>query len=97
MDREEADTRIVVHLQHALKQGAKMVLVQTVDTDVIVILAGLFNDLVVLQPLTEIWVAFGKRKKPETDPVQQSHSNSSGKRVGRWRDYLPRRMPYSNM
>ena len=62
-NHEEADTRIVVHLQHALKQGAKTVLVRTVDTDVIVILAGLFNDLVVLQPLTDIWVAFGMGKR----------------------------------
>ena len=40
-NHEEADTRIVVHLQHALKHGAKTDLVRTVDTDVIVILAGL--------------------------------------------------------
>ncbi|XP_061894509.1 uncharacterized protein LOC133644183 [Entelurus aequoreus] len=62
-NHEEADTRIVVHLQCALKEGAKTVLVRTVDTDVIVILAGLFYDLVVLQPLTDIWVAFGMGKR----------------------------------
>ena len=32
-NHEEADTRIVVHLQHALKRGAKTDLVRTVDTD----------------------------------------------------------------
>ena len=37
-NHEEADTRIVVHVMHALEQGMKSVLVRTVDTDVIVIL-----------------------------------------------------------
>ncbi|KAJ8353418.1 hypothetical protein SKAU_G00209850 [Synaphobranchus kaupii] len=62
-NHEEADTRIVVHVQHALEHGAKTVLVRTVDTDVIVILVGLFHDLLVLQPLTDIWVAFGMGRK----------------------------------
>ena len=59
-NHEEADTRIMVHIQHALEQGAKTV---HVDTDVIVILAGLFHDLLVIQPLTDIWVAFGMGNK----------------------------------
>ena len=57
-----ADTQIVFHIQHALEQGAKSVHVRTLDTDVIVILVGLFNDLLVIQPLTDIWVAFAKGK-----------------------------------
>ena len=39
-NREEADTRIVVHVLHALKQGEQTICVRTVDTDVVVILAG---------------------------------------------------------
>jgi len=39
-DHEEADTRICVHLQGALEKGARKVLVRTVDTDVIIVLAG---------------------------------------------------------
>ena len=62
-NHEEADTRILVHVRHALEQGATTVQVRTVDTDVVVILAGLFHDLVVIQPLTCIWVAFGMGKK----------------------------------
>ena len=62
-NHEEEDTRIVVHIQHALKQGAKNVHVRTVDTDVVVILAGFFHDLLVIQPLTDICVAFGMGKK----------------------------------
>lgn len=62
-NHEEADTRMVVHVQHALEQGERSFLVRTVDTDVIVILAGVFYDLLVIQPLTDIWVAFGMGKK----------------------------------
>ena len=49
-NHEEADTRIMVHIRHALEQGAETVLVRTVDTDVVVILVGLFFDLVTIQP-----------------------------------------------
>ncbi len=41
-DHEEADTRMCIHIQDALQKGAKKILVRTVDTDVIVILAGHF-------------------------------------------------------
>ena len=41
-DHEEADTRIALHLYDAINRGARNVLVRTVDTDVIVILIGLF-------------------------------------------------------
>ena len=58
-NHEEADTRIVFHILHALEQGAKTVLVRTVDTDVVVILVGKFHDLLKTQPLTDIWMAFG--------------------------------------
>ena len=44
-NHEEADTRIVVHIHHALQQGMKKVEVHFVDTDVIVILIGVFYKL----------------------------------------------------
>ena len=40
-NQEKADTRIVVHLLHALKQGKHTIYVHTVDTDVVVIIAGM--------------------------------------------------------
>ena len=61
-NHEEADTRIVVHAQHALQQGMKNIEIRTVDTDVIVIFAGVFYDLIFTQPLADIWVAFGVGK-----------------------------------
>ena len=61
-NHEEADTRIVVHIQHALQQGMKTIEVRTVDTDVVVILVGVFYDLHAIQPLADIWIAFGVGK-----------------------------------
>ena len=44
-NHEEADTRICVHLKDAMEKGARKVFVRTVDTDVIVIIAGIFFEL----------------------------------------------------
>jgi len=47
-DHEEAGTRIVIHVLHALREEKKTVLVQTVDSDVVVILIAhlsLFDSL----------------------------------------------------
>ena len=54
----------VVHALHALQQSTcmKKIEIRTVDTDAIVILAGVFYDLLVIQPLANIWVAFGVGK-----------------------------------
>ena len=60
-DHEEADTRIALHLYDAINRGARNVLVRTVDTDVIVILMGLFYDINSSATAT-IWVAFGTGK-----------------------------------
>lgn len=59
-NHEEADTRIVVHVLHAIQtDNAKTVLIRTVDTDVIVILIGKFHYLTAIQPDLELWVSFG--------------------------------------
>ena len=36
-NHEEADTRLLVHVQHAVESGAKAVMISAVDNDVIVI------------------------------------------------------------
>ena len=61
-NHEEADTRILVHLLHALEGNAETVLVRTVDTDVVIILVGKFYDLIAASPGADIWVAFGMGK-----------------------------------
>jgi hypothetical protein len=59
-NHEEADSRIVVHLLHAVSSdNAKSVQVRTVDTDVIVILICKVHDILARYPETDIWVAFG--------------------------------------
>ena len=61
-NHEEAGARIVVHALHALQQGLTTVQVRTVDTDVVVVLIGVFHKLLLSQPKADIWVAFGVGK-----------------------------------
>ena len=61
-DHEEADTRMCIHLKDALEKGARNILIRTVDTDVVVILVGLFFTLLAEYPDFELWVAFGMGK-----------------------------------
>ena len=53
-DHEEADTRVCLHLKDALEKGAQTVILRTVDTDVIVILVGLFRQFTKDYPHTSI-------------------------------------------
>ena len=55
---EEADTRILLHLEDALKHGYNKVSIRTVDTDVIVLAVTSAQRL----NITELWVAFGAGK-----------------------------------
>ena len=52
-DHEEADSRI------CLKEGATTILVRTVDSDVVVILVGIFHYLVQHYPGMQLCVGFG--------------------------------------
>ena len=63
--QEEADTRIVYHIDDSVKQGASKCLVRIVDTGVVVILIGMFHTLQSLSHKDDlgIWVAFGTWKK----------------------------------
>ena len=58
-NHEEADTRMVVHVMHALQQGLATIQIRTVDTDVIAILIGKYHDLAKLKPDIDLWIAFG--------------------------------------
>ena len=61
-DHEEADTRMCLHIADAVRKGATTVMVSTVDPDVVIILVGLFTEIVKLRPDVELWVAFGTGK-----------------------------------
>ena len=56
-DHKEADSRIIVHIADAINKGAKTILVRTVDTDVIVIIIGVFFALLSKCSDIDIWVA----------------------------------------
>ena len=59
---EEADNRIMVHILHAIQQGDKKIMVQTIDTDVLVILIGQFFYLQQLYSVIDLWIVFGVGK-----------------------------------
>lgn len=61
-NHEEADTRIVVHVVHALEHGATNIQIRTVDTDVIAILVGRYHDLITSHPDANISISFGMGK-----------------------------------
>ena len=66
-NREEADTRIMVHIADAYKQGYTKILVRTVDTDVVVIAVALLEHI----NLEELWVACGVGKYFRYVPVHE--------------------------
>ena len=84
---KEADTRIMVHIRYALEHGAETLPAQTVDTDVVVILVGLFIELVTIQPSCDFWIAFGMGKN-----YRLYHINSI---VRVWRNPEPEPYQYS--
>ena len=57
-NHEEADTRLVTHLQEPLMNVHTNFYVRTVDTDVIAILIGNFHHFVSFCQSLNIWVAF---------------------------------------
>ncbi len=61
-DHEEADSTICIHVQDALRKGARKILVRTVDTDVIVILVGVYFHIHDVYHDASIWVGFGTGK-----------------------------------
>ena len=58
-NHEETDTRMLIHLQDALENGATTCLIRTVDTDVIVMIVGKLHYLRGQHPVADVWIAFG--------------------------------------
>ncbi len=61
-NHEETDSRMSLHIKDTLEKGARKILVRTVDTDVVVILAGIFFSFVSAYPDVHLWVGFGSGK-----------------------------------
>ncbi len=83
---EEADTKISLHVEDALKAGHKSIVVSTKDSDVVVILMGLFPSLVALYPEADLWVGFGPRQH-----FRYYHINSL---CEQWGDEISKALPY---
>ena len=64
-NHSEADTRIFLHLAHAVAQGHKKASIRTVDSDVVVLAIRFFSTL----GLSELWVCFGSGRKIRDIPI----------------------------
>ena len=56
---EEADTRILLHLEDAARKEYKTVLIRTVDTDVVLLAIAAVDH----PDISELWIAFDTGKK----------------------------------
>lgn len=52
---EEADTRMILHVAHAVANSYNHIMIRTVDTDVVVLAVAVFQQL----SIPELWIAFG--------------------------------------
>ena len=68
-DHEEADTRMILHLADAVKEGFRKTLLRTVDTDVVVLAVAGATKLNIDE--LELWVAFGTAKKFRYIPAHE--------------------------
>ncbi|KAG0715349.1 hypothetical protein GWK47_012116 [Chionoecetes opilio] len=66
-NHEEADSRIMVHVADAVRQGFHKILVRTVDTDVVVLAVATVQQLGRL----ELWIAFGSGKNFHYIPAHE--------------------------
>ncbi len=66
-DHEEADTRMLLHIQDAGKKGYKRIFVHCRDTDVIALLVAFYGQLGV----AEIWVCAGTQLKRKYIPFKR--------------------------
>ena len=65
-DHEEADSRMMLHVQHALTQGMNRIKILTNDTDVIIIALGVYHVLRSKYVFDDIVVEFALQKKHRT-------------------------------
>ena len=65
--REEADTRLLLHVADAVQKGYSKVYIRTVDTDVVVITIAMFNQI---NP-DDLWLALGTKSKFRYIPIHK--------------------------
>lgn len=65
---EEADLRMILHMNLAVGQGATRLLVLCNDTDVVALILR-YVDLLMARGLREIWISFGVGEKLRFNPL----------------------------
>ena len=65
---EEADTRMLLHVKDAMNCGFKLVMIRTVDTDVVVLAVAHFQGL---PNIEQLWIAFGTGKDFRYIPIHE--------------------------
>ena len=70
-DQEEADTRIVLHVKHHSDEGHKVVCIQSVETNVVVIVTTSFFEL----NIQDLWFEYGTRKYKKILPIHAFANN----------------------
>ena len=75
-NHEEADTRMLIHVQDGVRDSNTSIMIKTVDTDVVVISITMFPDLKDYG-CSELWISFGVGTKLRHLPVHEI-SNSLG-------------------
>ena len=64
--QEEADTRMMLHLYYAARQGHSKAFLMTVDSDVVVLDINIFHQL----RLSELWIGYGIGKTCKDIPIR---------------------------
>ena len=71
---EEADNRMIIHINHMLKKGISSITVRTLDTDVIVILLSFMVQFININEHVSIMVDFGSGDSRRTISINRSFS-----------------------
>ena len=61
-DHEEADTRILLHLKHALSEGMERIKIVSNDTDIVIIALGIYHKLRADNQFDDIRIEFGMKE-----------------------------------
>ena len=69
-NHEEADTRVFLQVKDMAKQGHRKMVIQTVDTDVLVLAVSVFEEL--QDSIEELWVDFGTGKDRKFVPIHKT-------------------------
>ena len=68
---EEADTHMMIHLEHALSNGAHNIAIDSGDTDVLIIVLGLYHQLRAKYNFIDVILDFSEKRRFSIDTLAQ--------------------------